>query len=752
MYGRPASWRVVRFGAFEVDRDSGELRKRGVRIKLQEQPLKILMLLLDRPGEIITRDQLRQILWPEGTFVDFEHSLNAAVAKLRQALGDSAENPRFVETVPRRGYRFIAPVEMLPSNVFGQETPEDQGARFEGPVEPAIPRDAWRYIIAPGLMFVVGAGLVLLVLGPTHDYNPRLTRITSDSGLATDPAISPDGKLIAYASDRYDGKRLDIWVQQLAPGGRVARLTSNDADEHQPSFSPDGSRIVYRSEQDGGGIYVVPALGGEPVRIVEHGNDPHYSPDGTSIAYWAGRSVGSAIGAASVPRGLYIVRATGGEPVEVQSDLRETGQPVWSPDGNHLLVYGSRGDGTDLPLGSPGAEGDWWVIALQGGPAIPTGALPALKKQGFSVTYPSAIPRPAAWNDGSIIFSGTFHDSTNLWRIPISDRDWQVSPPAQRLTFGSGFEVDPSVAMNGHIAFAGISLSANIWKLPIDTNRTRVTGPIERVSHGVWSDASPSISTGGKRLVFDSNRQGGGKETIWIKDFQSGREVMLASHDISARHPEISHDGSRVAYSTDAGDYIIPSSGGAPEKVCGEECAFFWDWSFDESFLLLTSRPSATRQINLLDLRTRQLAPFLANDKYGLFQSRLSPDQRWVVFFAGTKNSIFISPVRNRTAGEEEYWIRISPPNIWSDKPRWSPDGNRLYLVSEQDGFRCLYAQPLDPSTKRPIGPLIDVHHFHSARLSMGNIGYGQLEIGVAVDKIVFNLGELTGNIWMLTK
>lgn len=116
---------LVRFGVFEVDRGSGELRKRGVRIRLQEQPLKILMLLLDRPGEIVTREQLRQILWPEGTFVDFEHSLNAAVAKLRQALGDSAENPRFVETIPRRGYRFIAPVEEFSASAVAHRTARD---------------------------------------------------------------------------------------------------------------------------------------------------------------------------------------------------------------------------------------------------------------------------------------------------------------------------------------------------------------------------------------------------------------------------------------------------------------------------------------------------------------------------------------------------------------------------------------------------------------------------------------------------
>jgi cholera toxin transcriptional activator len=106
-----SSPRVVRFGVFEVDRAAGELRKSGVRIRLQEQPFQVLALLLDRPREVVTREELREKLWPADTFVDFDHSLNTAINKVREALGDSASNPRYVETLARRGYRFLAPVE-----------------------------------------------------------------------------------------------------------------------------------------------------------------------------------------------------------------------------------------------------------------------------------------------------------------------------------------------------------------------------------------------------------------------------------------------------------------------------------------------------------------------------------------------------------------------------------------------------------------------------------------------------------------
>src|SRR5438270_5807167 len=102
--------RIVRFGVFELDLLAGELRKGGARIRLQEQPFQVLAMLLDRPGDVVTRDDLRRKVWPADTFVDFDHSLNTAVNKIRETLGDSASSPRFIETLARRGYRFIAPV------------------------------------------------------------------------------------------------------------------------------------------------------------------------------------------------------------------------------------------------------------------------------------------------------------------------------------------------------------------------------------------------------------------------------------------------------------------------------------------------------------------------------------------------------------------------------------------------------------------------------------------------------------------
>src|SRR5499427_4496909 len=103
---------VIRFGIFDVDLRAGQLRRNGLKVRLQEQPFQVLAMLLERPGEVVTREDLHARLWPADTFVDFDHGLNAAVKRLRDALGDSAENPRFVETLARRGYRFLAPVDV----------------------------------------------------------------------------------------------------------------------------------------------------------------------------------------------------------------------------------------------------------------------------------------------------------------------------------------------------------------------------------------------------------------------------------------------------------------------------------------------------------------------------------------------------------------------------------------------------------------------------------------------------------------
>ena len=183
----------------------------------------------------------------------------------------------------------------------------------------------------------------------------RPIRLTADSGLTTDPALSPDGKLVAYASDRSGEGNLDIWRQQLATGEAI-RLTRDAADESEPAFSPDGSRIAFRSERDGGGIYLVSAFGGEARLIAKHGRRPRFSPDGTHIAYWIG---------AWYSGKAFVAPATGGSPTAIQpgfavgslSDLVAQWKTAFVPGGaqpgghtvRHIRLVGRAAGTVDRP-------------------------------------------------------------------------------------------------------------------------------------------------------------------------------------------------------------------------------------------------------------------------------------------------------------------------------------------------------------------------------------------------------------------
>jgi hypothetical protein len=194
---------------------------------------------------------------------------------------------------------------------------------------PAQPRRR-RWLPAAAMLIVLPTTLIaaLLLWGKPRD-NPaeraKATRITADSGFTTDPALSQDGKLVAYASDRAGSGNLDIWIQNLS-SGEARWLTDDPADERAPSFSPDGSRIVFRSEKDGGGIFTIPAFGGEPRMVARGGRAPRYSPDGSLIAYYVGGS--EAVGGLGAELSSWPRRGT-----PRHRDALGTWNPRWTGDG-----------------------------------------------------------------------------------------------------------------------------------------------------------------------------------------------------------------------------------------------------------------------------------------------------------------------------------------------------------------------------------------------------------------------------------
>jgi eukaryotic-like serine/threonine-protein kinase len=247
-----------------------------------------------------------------------------------------------------------------------------------------------------------------------------------------------------------------------------------------------------------------------------------------------------------------------------------------------------------------------------------------------------------------------------------------------------------------------------------------------------------------------------------MKDLATGKETALTATPSSEEQPEIIADGTRVCYMVVEGQksklYEVNTNGGVPEKPC-EECMRPWDWSPDGRrilYLLGEGRgnlPQSRLGLGLLDIAMGEKINYLEHPQYHLGRARFAPDGRWISFVATSwpegRSRIVVVPFQSHLAPSEDQWIPITDDTTINDKPRWSPDGSLLYFTSNRDGYRCIRAQRLNPRTKHPVGEPIDVYHSHSARRSLMNAGIRLLELSLSHDKLVFNLGEITGNIWV---
>jgi Tol biopolymer transport system component len=575
--------------------------------------------------------------------------------------------------------------------------------------------------------------------GPAQ--GPILTRITSDSGLTTEPAISPDGKLVAYASDRAGRGDLDIWVQQAA-GGSPIRVTSEEADEHEPAFSPDGAAIAFRSEREGGGVYVVPALGGQARLVAKGGHDPRFSPDGSQIAYWTGAGV-----TASTPSQIYIVPAAGGASREAQSALKYARHPLWTADGKHLLFWGMSERGSD-----------WWVVDLPvEGASQPARSLVRTEMPRTAIRQDIRDPLyPWCWLNEQVVFTAPLGDSTDLWSVPVSHRNWHVTGPPRRLSVGVELVKHPSTAAGSLLVFAGLRSEVNVWSLAVDANSGKVTGGLEQLTHGLAPKDRPVLSRNGSKLAFGlvgSGQDMGG--AIVVKDLATAKETQIAP--VGSWYPSLNHDGTRIAYARLSKErkfsiYVASSSGDVPEKVC-DDCGLTpAAWSSDNGKLLYDF--GAPQFVGLFDLAARKKIELLRLPGRAVTQASFSPDDRWICFLAGVgpgRTRVHIIPFRQGSpVPPETEWIAVTSGSAFEALPRWSPNGNLVYFISDRDGFRCLWAQRVDPVTKKPVVAPFAVSHFHQARRSFTNVvSIGLVGLGVSRDRLVFNLGELTGNIWM---
>jgi Tol biopolymer transport system component/predicted Ser/Thr protein kinase len=578
---------------------------------------------------------------------------------------------------------------------------------------------------------------------------PALRMLTADPGLSAFPALSKDGRLLAFASDRRGEGNLDIWLHQI--GSREpARLTTGEADESEPSISPDGTKVAYRSERDGGGIYVIPTLGGEPLLIAPGGRNPKFSPDGRYIAYWTGRESGYRPGSARV----FVIEAGGGQAREVAAGLSAALYPLWSPAGDSLLVLG-RGD-PNVPLAQ---TLDWWLVPVnlvsrdREGMVKQTGALQYFRAAKLTALSGQINIVPLEWTEpGSrIVFAAAIGDAGNLWQIAVPSGKADAKT-IERLTLGPGRQAHAASA-GPRLAFADVNLNFDIWSMPVDSDRGTVRGAMSRITEMGTVEWASSITQDGKELAFISRKIG--DWWVRVRDTSIGHDRTLVMGDRPLVNVRVASDGSRVFYADQPGNiYSVSLAGGSVERLC-ERCGTIMGASADGRRVLY--EPLESEHLMMYDVASASHIKLALRPDTGTILSggQFSPDGQWAAFHSISNKDgsarIWVTRIDTASPVPQSGWISITDGQAIERDPAWAPGGALLYYLSERDGFRCIWARRLDRATKRPAGEPFAVAHFHSARRSLARVGnQGYLTgLSVAEGRMVFSLGELTGNVWL---
>ena len=602
----------ARFGPYEVDLHTQELWKYGTRRKLVGQPFEILATLLRRHGELVTRDEMRDRLWPSDTFVDFNHGLNAAVNKLREALNDSADEPRYIETLPRRGYRFIGEIEWLPAKQI-RKTPSTPSAEaFDSGENQSAPA-LLTFTEAPALLgteiaprtnrvpYLAGAAVVLTLLlaaGSITLWKFRSEPELSASKMAqrtrpllsiantNSPTFSPDGNSVAFYRETDDGG--GIYVTRVG-SDQLQQLTSNEKD-CCPVWSPDGRWIAFsRMFDDVHEIYVVAADGSEQKReaekslgaqpaaykanvvssarkldtggVIPQRGEIDWSPDGKFIAF-----VG--------PGGIYLVSPdTSGVRRMVASPIStEDWGPQFSPDGSQMMFVRNR------QIGEPD---EVWTVPTKGGE--PTRLLAERGK----------ITSPPQWSsDGrSVVFSSNRNGHPQLLRVSLD------SPESSVAISDTGSPVwDPAVSRHGYrLAYERLLRSLSIWQLDLTDSAEKHPYLLVSSTSDTDQGPGPQFSPDGKKLAYMSDRNG--TMEIWIANRDGSNAFQLTAVG-GAGTPRWSPDSQAVAFDvgTTSGEKIVTMNlhGGGPQVVADGVCP---SWSRDGKWVYFASTRTGAFQV-----------------------------------------------------------------------------------------------------------------------------------------------------------
>ena len=516
----------LRFGDYELDSRAGKLLRKGWPVKIQPQPLRVLSVLVEAHGEIVSREQLRTRIWGDATFVEFDQALNYCVRQIRLALGDEASGPIYIETLPKQGYRFIAPVatngDANRPVVPAVENPEPQFAHAAPAAQiiqvvPPAKRSHWKIVGAAIIVLALAAAGILFALRrePIANQPATYAQITSFTDAAVAPVLSSDGRMVAfYRSDRAFFTADQIYVKML-PDGEPVQLTHDPRLKYNLAFSPDSSRIAYTVVENPGApngwdTYTVSSLGGESKLFL---------PNASGLS-WLDQN---RLLFSEIQTGIHMGIVTSRED---RSERRE----IYFPAEQRRMAHYSY----------PSPDRKWVLLAemnpqWQSCRLIPfSGASP-----GTQVGPPGACTS-AAWSpDGDWMYFGVeVNGARHLWRQRFPDG------PPERITSGSTEEDGLAVAPDGRSLITSISTKQNaVW--------IHDSSGDHALSTEGYADATPPwFSSDGKRLYYLLRRDSPeAPNELSRADLASGTSEAVVP-GVSMREYDISDDEKEVVFTT----------------------------------------------------------------------------------------------------------------------------------------------------------------------------------------------------------
>ena len=652
-----------------MDARSRILLKDGTTVRLTPKAFDTLFILVQHASQVVDKEQLLKEVWPD-IFVE-EGSLSHNIHGLRKALGDDSSEPRYIETIPKRGYRFVAPVKIsqpeggavvIEKHTFAPVI-SDEFERTSGVVtNQRKKRIIGAAVVAGALVSLAIAGFVYMTRAPVTPppvsrAKSTLVRLTNNSAMDHRPVWSPDGRTIAFSSNR-DGKN-EIYVMD-ADGSNVKRLTNNLTDDVNPMWSPDGHRMLFESERDGNReIYVMDADGGNQIRLTRNNgldSTATWSPDGSLIAFGSNRDTGPPYNPYNMD--IYVMNADGSNVRRIVEDPEYDVGPQWSPDGRKILFMTGR-------------NGNFDVYEMN---ADGTG------QRNLTADYDKSDGAPAWSIDGQgIAFSRRIEGKEQLF---VMDSD---GGNVKRVTHNSANHGLPGWSPDG---------SKLVFQTDVDGNweiyTISVDGELAQLTDDAADDLSPDWSPDGNKIAFSSNRNG--KQHIYVMNADGSSLAQITNSPAEDLEPAWSPDGKRITFSSlrDGNQeiYVMNADGSNPRRLTDDPGTdSFPRWSVDGR-ILFTSYRAGQADIYVMDDEGRNVTRLTT---IGASRGAWSPDGKKVTFVSRSPEIIggayWLQVYVIDADGSNLKMITRSPNSTFI--PKWSADGATITFVIEYHGARA---------------------------------------------------------------